>query len=79
MYQKTGLNPCCNGRYSMSNLAVLYTDNEFSLNPCCNGRYSMSLENGVFRVIDGLNPCCNGRYSMSTFLKCADGWEVVKS
>ena len=39
---KQGLNPCCNGIYSMSKRRrVVYKVNE-SLNPCCNGIYSMS-------------------------------------
>ena len=37
-----GLNPCCNGIYSMSNFSYQKKYGIISLNPCCNGIYSMS-------------------------------------
>ena len=38
-----GLNPCCNGIYSMRVKRSSYVWKNFSLNPCCNGIYSMRL------------------------------------
>ena len=37
-----GLNPCCNGIYSMRHKADILEVNAKGLNPCCNGIYSMS-------------------------------------
>ena len=37
-----GLNPCCNGIYSMRLFILLIILIITSLNPCCNGIYSMS-------------------------------------
>ena len=37
----SGLNPCCNGIYSMSGAVVRDKPFHLSLNPCCNGIYSM--------------------------------------
>ena len=36
-----GLNPCCNGIYSMSQYEYLHGPADMGLNPCCNGIYSM--------------------------------------
>ena len=61
------LNPCCNGRYSMSRDSVRREGEQgWGLNPCCNGRYSMSSDAKfiVEHLNVSLNPCCNGRYSM---------------
>ena len=64
---KYGLNPCCNGIYSMRNLTLPFDNVLYSLNPCCNGIYSMSNDNIKSLLdINSLNPCCNGIYSMST-------------
>ena len=38
-----GLNPCCNGIYSMRGEREGKRTSESGLNPCCNGIYSMSL------------------------------------
>ena len=38
-----GLNPCCNGIYSMR-VDKYYFWGKFGLNPCCNGIYSMSTQ-----------------------------------
>ena len=38
-----GLNPCCNGIYSMRMWTLFHKRIMFGLNPCCNGIYSMSL------------------------------------
>ena len=35
------LNPCFNGRYSLSNLFFTYGSKSGGLNPCFNGRYSL--------------------------------------
>ena len=40
-----GLNPCCNGIYSMSHLVL--TSLFVGLNPCCNGIYSMREKKNV--------------------------------
>ena len=41
-YQKEiGLNPCCNGIYSMSAGVFIAISSNWGLNPCCNGIYSM--------------------------------------
>ena len=37
-----GLNPCCNGIYSMSTAVCIEHYESTGLNPCCNGIYSMS-------------------------------------
>ena len=36
-----GLNPCCNGIYSMSSEKTFAAASLLCLNPCCNGIYSM--------------------------------------
>ena len=61
-----GLNPCCNGIYSMSVHAVIRVKNmQRGLNPCCNGIYSMRWQqNHSESQLRSLNPCCNGIYSM---------------
>ena len=38
-----GLNPCCNGIYSMSLLFSFHQKQYLCLNPCCNGIYSMRI------------------------------------
>ena len=60
-----GLNPCCNGIYSMS-CREPFNKKNGSLNPCCNGIYSMSMSRNDNPLLGGLNPCCNGIYSMSS-------------
>ena len=44
---KAGLNPCFNGRYSLSAFAVNHILSRPGLNPCFNGRYSLSYENYI--------------------------------
>ena len=41
LHGPAGLNPCCNGIYSMSK-SIFWQSKLCSLNPCCNGIYSMS-------------------------------------
>ena len=61
------LNPCCNGRYSLSQRKLdAAIEKCEGLNPCCNGRYSLSEKIKEIREnLKRLNPCCNGRYSLS--------------
>ena len=40
--KEIGLNPCCNGIYSMSTKKGFTYRSSVCLNPCCNGIYSMS-------------------------------------
>ena len=63
---KTGLNPCCNGIYSMRQL-IQFTAQRTSLNPCCNGIYSMRQWINL-QLVESLNPCCNGIYSMRGYV-----------
>ena len=43
-----GLNPYCNGRYSLSYQFLEYEKRLTGLNPYCNGRYSLScMSNGM--------------------------------
>ena len=62
-----GLNPCFNGRYSLSKKKFGSKRPQPSLNPCFNGRYSLSSVEIPEALADfnGLNPCFNGRYSLS--------------
>ena len=38
-----GLNPCCNGRWSRTNILVFLHLKVIGLNPCCNGRWSRTI------------------------------------
>ena len=61
----TGLNPCCNGRWSQTNQSIL-EPKKTSLNPCCNGRWSQTVVFNYTHPCDArLNPCCNGRWSQT--------------
>ena len=61
-----GLNPCSNGRWSMSRANKLYAHLAECLNPCSNGRWSMSCtwQIACEHALRCLNPCSNGRWSM---------------
>ena len=61
-----GLNPCFNGRYSLSEESSRTRMVSRCLNPCFNGRYSLRRA-AVWRCCGfaSLNPCFNGRYSLS--------------
>ena len=59
------LNPCCNGRCSLSIVGNGRNGNLISLNPCCNGRCSLRTQMVKFiPFLLSLNPCCNGRCSL---------------
>ena len=59
------LNPCFNGRYSLSFECYQVNFESGGLNPCFNGRYSLrkSFVDFNSRYLS-LNPCFNGRYSL---------------
>ena len=60
------LNPCFNGRYSLSMPDGSMRYFSGSLNPCFNGRYSLREPQWrKVKVFGCLNPCFNGRYSLS--------------
>ena len=61
------LNPCSNGRYSLTLTVIVSSAIEPSgLNPCSNGRYSLTVVvMKVYKVTNSLNPCSNGRYSLT--------------
>ena len=63
------LNPCFNGRYSLSSVDKPIRGFVARLNPCFNGRYSLRhFRVSVQNKHDGLNPCFNGRYSLRLFI-----------
>ena len=43
-YETEGLNPCCNGRCTRTDLSKSSNCSFFSLNPCCNGRCTRTFE-----------------------------------
>ena len=65
--QPLRLNPCSNGRWSLSlTWAVSSRLTSRSLNPCSNGRWSLSSDQAAAdtSIHRGLNPCSNGRWSL---------------
>ena len=65
---KNSLNPCCNGRWSLTRAATArHKPLRTRLNPCCNGRWSLTAHRGMDSGCAGLclNPCCNGRWSLT--------------
>ena len=72
------LNPCFNGRYSLSCLRVLDAKIAECLNPCFNGRYSLSIKGNTNPLSKpSLNPCFNGRYSLSNGLLAIEALRLV--
>ena len=60
------LNPCCNGRWSLTNKELIVFPRGLGLNPCCNGRWSLTWQESTSLMQEmGLNPCCNGRWSLT--------------
>ena len=61
----SSLNPCFNGRYSLSAALIYDVKSPLCLNPCFNGRYSLRLADfNELNNVTRLNPCFNGRYSL---------------
>ena len=58
------LNPCCNGRWSLTRSSGRGCHFFLGLNPCCNGRWSLTKLGLNYRDLS-LNPCCNGRWSLT--------------
>ena len=63
----TGLNPCFNGRWSLTLLLKSYRWRTHRLNPCFNGRWSLTIckRSARRKRSNSLNPCFNGRWSLT--------------
>ncbi len=60
------LNPCCNGRCSLTVFPRPLRCYHWGLNPCCNGRCSLTRCSWFYCIFwYCLNPCCNGRCSLT--------------
>ena len=64
---KYRLNPCFNGRWSLTNPTDQKPQKETGLNPCFNGRWSLTSQmyNRYENKMGCLNPCFNGRWSLT--------------
>ena len=64
---RDSLNPCCNGRWSLTVWYFSKTSfrGDLCLNPCCNGRWSLTSVCPCLAWRNCLNPCCNGRWSLT--------------
>ncbi len=49
-----GLNPCCNGRWSRTQIIYTYENYNSCLNPCCNGRWSRTRPYKTILIISKL-------------------------
>ena len=66
--ESKSLNPCCNGIWSQTKVASIFSTFGLRLNPCCNGIWSLTY-GSVLRTSlyeSSLNPCCNGIWSLTT-------------
>ena len=65
-----GLNPCCSGIWSLTQVKYSRAVPLWGLNPCCSGIWSLTNHMRLtIASAEGLNPCCSGIWSLTWTIK----------